>query len=810
MHILFLGCLVVMGLNSVAQNYPLKFNHISYKEGLSQSPIGAIFQDKKGFIWIGNREGLTRYDGYEFVSYSHKEGDHNSLSHNLIRSITQDSTGMLWVGTSNGLNVFDPVTEKFTYIDISQSKTVSAVLIDKQQYAWVASYDGLKRVRRKSSGKLEVLHIENDDLRNGLARALMQDQEGRIWIGFTNGIRCLDPSTLKIVPLPDAIRKEQDDRALTISSIREDKRGDIWFSTEGDGFFWYKKRQGTFHNFRNVVNLDTGLPSNVIKDILVYDNEDIWFGTRMGLSIFHKRTETFTNYQHDSSDLTSLSQNSIWNFLRDRSGNIWMGTYAGGLNIYYPRFSNFENIGERIGNKVGLSQSIVNSVLEENNGALWVATDGGGLNYIDRKKGISRCFFPIDKNGRQISHIMTMAKGSKGELYLGTLEGLGIFDDTDGTIDYLPIGTSGDSRTINALLAEENGNLWVGTHKFGVWMIDADGKIETLGSTAGISIQSLYATDEHIWMGTDGSLYCYDKKNKKLLRYREFDNYTVLSLFIDSKKRFWVGTHKGVALFNPRNNEKHFITQETGLVDNMVEAIVEDDSGNIWVSTQNGLSKISYTGQHGHFSDQNLSVDNYTSNNGLSSNRFMRGAVLKSERGELMFGGVNGLTTFYPEKIVRNAYLPPVVVTDFLIDNKSVRVGVENSPLASPIDETKQLTLKYDQNAITFKVAALNYINSSNNQYAYKLVGFDKEDEWYYAGNQRTISYTNLPEGSYILKIKVANNDGVWNEQEKSIAIKVLPPFWKTWWAYTIYISVFLGLLYLFYSYSIKTEKLRH
>jgi len=215
----------------------MKFNHISYKEGLSQSPIGAIFQDKKGFIWIGNREGLIRYDGYEFVTYSHKEGDRNSLSHNLIRVITQDSTGKLWIGTSNGLNVFDPVTEKFTYLDISQGKTVPALLIDYQNCIWIASYAGLKRIKIKSSNKLEVLHLENDDLKNGMTRALLQDREGNIWIGLANGIKCLNPSSLKIIPLPDVIRKRTELSEGAISAIREDEYGDIWISKEGKSFF---------------------------------------------------------------------------------------------------------------------------------------------------------------------------------------------------------------------------------------------------------------------------------------------------------------------------------------------------------------------------------------------------------------------------------------------------------------------------------------------------------------------------------------------------------------------------------------------
>jgi len=788
----------------------LKFSHISYQQGLSQSPIGAIYQDKKGFIWIGNREGLIRYDGYEFITHSHKEGDENSLSHNLIRTIVQDSAGMLWIGTLNGLNFFNPAKKKFEYLDISNKKTVSALLIDRKQSLWVASYDGLKRIDIKDGYKLKIYHLGNGDLKNvKIVRSLLEDSKGQIWVGHENGLTCIDAQTLKIKSLPHALKGNSALLNATIMAIREDNAGDMWFATEDQGVFWYSIKEDICRNYRHGSNQGNGLLSDVIKDILVFDDENIWLGTRQGLSTFNKRTLTFTNYKHNSSDPKSLSQNSVWNFLRDKSDNIWLGTYAGGLNIFYPGYNNFENIGEKKGNNLGLSQPIVNDVLEEKDGALWVATDGGGINYIDRKKG-KETYFPLkDNGGRDGSHIVkTMTKSKAGRLYLGTLEGLGYFDPADRIINYLPVGSDVplEKRRINVLLSDEN-IIWVGTNHIGLWTVNTDnGTIKRFESDSkvlnNIAINSLAIDDEKgLWIGTRDGLSYYNKKTQVIKKLKRFNQEVILSLFIDSKKRFWVGTEKGLVLFDPTSGTKHLIRESDGLINNIIEAIIEDNSGNIWVSTQKGLSKISYK--------KNAAINNYTSNDGLSSNQFLPGAALKTKDGELLFGGVNGLTTFYPEKIIKNNYVPEIVFTDFLIHNKSVNYRSKDSPLKSPIDETQEIILDYHQNSISFKVAALNYVNSSNNRYAYKLEGFDK-DEWYHSDYQRIANYTNLQAGTYVFRVKVSNNDNVWNEEGRSITVKVLPPFWKTWWAYIFYLFVFSALLYLFNSYSVKNERLKH
>ncbi|TZF86280.1 response regulator (plasmid) [Pedobacter sp. BS3] len=812
----YLLCICFTGICAVsaAQHYPLKFKHISYEQGLSQSPIGALFQDKKGFIWVGNREGLSRYDGYEFITYKHREGDANSLSHNLVRAIYQDSKGIFWIGTSNGLNRFNPSTEKFTYLDISDKQPVVALLEDKRQHLWIASYRGLKQINLNKNRNEAINWSGNEDiLKSGRIRALLLDKRGKIWVGLESGVKCIDPVNGKLLTLPDAMKNNATLLNAKIAAIHEDKAGDLWFASEDKGLFWYQSAANQCHNFRHSINTANSIPSDVIKDLLVYDEEHIWLGTRMGLSVFNKENLTFTNYQHIGGDVNSLSQNSVWNFLRDRSGNIWMGTYAGGLNVYYPGFNNFDNIGEKVGDNVGLSQPIVNAILEDPNGALWVATDGGGINYLNRATKQSRYIPLVDKSRQHSSNIVkVMARDNHGKFYVGTLEGLGIFTPSDGSVRYLPIDQEYPmvNRRVNTLIAD--GDLvWAGMHTTGLWLIRADGtttsfkhdpkNIYTLSSNC---IHALYRDGKQgIWIGTQNGLNFYSRQTNNITRYQAFDQQVILAVFKDSENRLWVGTETGLNLFDPETGKRQLINDQNGLINNVIESITEDNSGHIWVSTQRGISKINHAGT-------TFSIHNYTSNDGLSSNQFLPGAVFKTAGGELLFGGVNGLTTFYPEKIIKNEYQPHVVFTDFLIHNKPVTCRTKDSPLTLPIDDTKKLTLNYQQASIAFKVAALNYINSSKNQYAYKLEGFDKNDEWHYAGDQRIINYTNLPAGNYTFRVKASNNDGIWNETGRSIAITILPPFWKTTWAYIGYFLLFAGLLYLFNYYSVKTERLRH
>ena len=812
----------------VAQNH-LNFKHLTINEGLSQNTVFCIMQDKTGFIWVGTEDGLNKYDGYEFSIYKHENNNPKSLSHSQINVLLEDPKGNFWVGTSDGLNLFDKHSESFTKINsgtntgTGANDFISAIFYDSSGNLWIGTFGGLKRYDYQSK-KIVNYNIKTDAQNIAVSKrvqTIFEDSNKNIWISIGNDLKLIDPVSKKTLNLPTELEQHIQLRKGNVRVIKQSSNGELWFGTESSGLYRYNPATHQVLHYEHNLKNENSLPVNIVRTLFPYTANEMWIGTRDGLSVLNMTTNVFTNYRYNPYDAKTISHNSIRNIIKDKAGNIWLGTYAGGLNFFSSGGGNFSYIGQQSGNRLGLTHRVVSSILNDH-GALWIGTEGGGLNYIDRKKAVSKNY---TINSIQQNIVKSLAKDKIGNLWIGTYDGLSYLNTRSGKITNYEI-TENDSKPENkqvyALLAADDG-LWLGTDGRGLKFRANNGTITTYmhnaknkNSISGdIVLSLLNDSGNNLWVGTERGLNYYNSTTRTFTQFVHDNNNpfslqhnTILSLFKDSKNRLWIGTEGGgLNYYDKKSNRFYTVTVNLGLANAVIHAIREDKAGNLWVSTNKGLSRITFKNFKVPFTKNETEVRNYTVEDGLQSNQFTSGAAETGENGELFFGGINGLTSFFPEKIIYNTFKPKVVITDFLIKNNAVPIAQENSPLKKPIGETDTIELTYDQAFITFKFAALNFINPDKNQYVFKLKGF-YDDDWHYVGNQRTATYTNLDAGTYTFQVKAANNDGVWTNEIREIRIVVLPPWWKTWWAYSLYLLAFGGLLYIFYYYSVKTGKL--
>ena len=815
-----------------AQQESIKFNHLSFKEGLAQSPIATIVKDSKGFIWLGSWKGLTRYDGYTFRTFKHDNHQPKSISNNRVNAIVENKDGQLWIATSNGLNIYNPATEVFKRVDIRDVKGgrnyISSVLIDSYRNAWVATFDGVKQVDTQKWVLKEQAGLKDTtatSLYSAVTFILFQDKAKRIWVGSKNGVKVFDPKTKRLLPLPRGIANSKELMAAKIIVIKQDLTGNMWFGSETAGLFKYEPKTDQLRIFKHEESDSKSILSNWIRDIYVYDQQEIWIGTRNGLSIFNTQTQKFSNHTHSALNPNSLSDNTIWSFMHDNASGIWIGTFAGGLNVYYPSNANFDNIGERIGDRMGLSHLVVNAISEDKNGGLWIGTYGGGINYLNRNTGAYR-YYDIRNDQKQTRNgVKSLAEDADGNLWVGTLDGLCHFNKETKKIRFFKFAVAQgkfSENLINSIVPEQEG-VWVGTNGGGLRYLRPDGSYRTFVHSpkdqASISDNFVVAlikdNQNNLYIGTQNGLNYYDRKTDSFKRFvkrnqpNTLSNNSIITLFKDSKNRIWIGTDGGgLNYYNPAAQKFYALNEQESLTDDVVHAIVEDQQGNIWVSTDNGLYQLRFKNFQVPFNAQNVEVTHYNADDGLASNQFQTNAGLRLRNGEMLFGGINGLTSFFPNRLIKNKTKPQVAFTDFLVRNKPVLIDSANSPLEKSITFSDHIELKYDEGYITIKFAALNFINPEKNQYAYKMEGI-RGDDWHYSGTQREANYTNLSPGKYTFKVMAANNDGLWNTEPITLDITVLPPWWQTWWAFLIYGGILYYIVATIYQFQKNRAKLK-
>ncbi|SFW26718.1 Signal transduction histidine kinase [Sinomicrobium oceani] len=813
-----------------AQSPGLYFEHISYDEDFSPSMISCLAQSSKGFVWIGTENGLFRYDGYRFYRYV-RDKTQGSLSNNHVNTIFEDSEGTLWVGTNHGVNHFDKNADHFSPVDVSMTKGgrnyISSFTEDDAHNVWVGTFGGIKKLNKKEKLLENITSDSNFELNKSRVLSLFYDKDYGVFAGTAKGLKCFDPATSELRELPEVLRKNKSFLKAKIWKMVREPDGKLWFGTETMGAFLYSPEKNTLARFAHQYDDPATISSNWVNDIITVDASTTWFATKDGLSVYDKNSETFRRYRHHPLNNSSLTDNDIQCFLKDRYGCIWAGTMAGGINFYNKANSNFIHIGETTGQGFGLNNSIVRALTRENDHALWAGTYGGGLTYLDLEAQSSVSYMIEDKIDKKTKNAITaLARKDKDHLVCGTLNGLYEFDQRLKKFTPVPLSANGgveDERPITSLLADGE-EIWVGTDGNGLKRVLKNGSVEhylhdrSSHSLSDNFIMDLENSEEGIWISTQNGLNYFDKSLKKVTRiYRtgggpsSIGNNSLTVLFTDSKGRLWIGgDYDGLFCYDHTSDTFSRLNKEKGFTNAAIKSITEDARGHIWVSSEDFLFQISIKGTSATLGPDDYAITRYAAKDGVSVKQFSfkTGNVL-NER-QLVFGSTRGLIVFEPDELFKTPNDSEIVLTKLIINNETVVPGPGNGILKKTISETSEIIINHDQGYIGLEFSSLDFINPGKSRYAYKLDDGLRADEWHDTGTQNRINLSNLNPGDYILSIKSTNEDNGWNPRVKTLQIRVLPPWWKTWWAYLIYglVLILFGLgIFVFINNRVKLKR---
>jgi signal transduction histidine kinase/ligand-binding sensor domain-containing protein/DNA-binding response OmpR family regulator len=793
----------------------LRFQHLSIANGLSNNTVRSIIQDSRGFMWFGTSSGLNKFDGYNFTIYKSDPNEPNDVSCLEVLSICEDTSGDIWVGTKScGLYLYKREKDKVEYFALGPDSignfsdfSIRSILEDSRGKIWVGSANGLYSFHRTKGVVGHYLHQSNDStsLSNSMIYSIHEDQKNRLWVGTNNGLNLFDQKSGRFR------RYFYDAQGVfgPILTIYEDEHSTLWLSVYSGGLIRFNPSDGSYQRYLYSKSNKNTIRSNNVFDLKGDGQGHLYIGTENGgLNVLDLNSGEFDYYASKIEEKTSLTSNSIYSIYYSRDHILWLGTFNGGMNYASPQYLGFRYYQTA---KDGLNNPHILSITESKDGNLWIGTDGGGLNYFDRKTG-KFAYYLHDENeplSLGANEVTTILEDKRGHIWAGLYRaGLDLVDPQTGRFTHF-CHVPEDSNTIqhnliNTLLEDSRGNFYVGTET-GMDCFDRTTKTFRRWKDGIITTGVLSVIEDklsNLWVGTYGGLSFLDINADTARKYLYIDEAStirniVTTLYEDSKGHLWIGTLDGLYLFDKASQRFIRYTLDAKSLNNEVAGIVEDNTGNLWVSNNHNLIKME--GAVELPKDQRFI--NYGIYDGIKK-------LYRSRQGEILFGGNYGLNAFFPKDIVKNEHVPPVLFTSLKIFGKDAEIGFSESPLLKPISETKEMILTHSQSVITFEFAALNYIFPEKNQYAYFLEGFDKE--WNYSGNQRTATYTNLDPGQYVFRVKGSNNDGVWNEKGASVHIRIVPPWWKTTWAFLFYVLFVGGFSYGIWRFELNRARMKH
>jgi len=834
--------LLFIPINSFAQDENIKFEHLTVEHGLSSNTVYTIVQDSKGFMWFGTEDGLNKYDGYTFTIYKNDAHDSTSLSNSYIHNIYEDKKGILWVGTLYGLNKYNREQDRFTRFlynpnDSSSLSNNNITRIfesnhDQEDILWLGTSNGLIKFYR-ASGKCNVFYpagVEKVQTMANLIWDITEDNSGMLWISTgSKGMYKFDRDIEQFYHQSYDSDSTNQITVEEIFSICKDQSGHLWYGAmdEREGLIKFNPDTEDYTYYRHKPSISTSISTNNIRSTYTDKSGLLWVGTfQGGLNKFNPITEHFTRYLHKADIPHSLSSNTVTSVYEDHSNVFWVGTRRG-INKFDRNSVLFNQLKQNPWNRISLYTLSVTGITEtQHNGRnlLWLGTWGKGLFQLDRETGeiIQYRNNPDDPNSLSHDIVSRLVASHKEELWISTFQGLNKLDLSNGkfTRYYHDPGNPNSLSidVIRSIYLDRSGVLWIGTRDRTLDRFDPDNEKFTHINIGTDDIICFYEDQtDALWIGDDDRLIKLDKNKGTYTDYvqdpedtNSISNaliFTIYQSIQGNENILWVGTGGGLNKYDYRTEKFKSYTQKDGLPGDAIYTILEDEHGNLWLGTNHGLSK---------FNPKTEIFRNYDTRDGLFNFQFNWSSCLKSMDGQLFFGGTNGITAFCPDSIKDNFQIPPIVLTDFRIFNESVKItrggsdenlGVYYLPRhISLLDEIK---LSHKESIFSFEFAALDYHSPQKNIYAYKMEGVDPN--WVYTdASHRFASYTNLDPGEYTFKVKGTNKDGIWNEEGASISIIILPPWWRTNWAYLFYALLIIGTIYFVWKMQLKRVRIKH
>jgi len=797
-------------------SHPMRFDHLTLDQGLSQSNVLAVLQDSEGMMWFGTENGLNRFDGYEFSYYKRERGNSNALSNDFIFDIAEDAAGDLWLATNGGgLAKLDRKSgQVVTYRHDAESdnsissNVIRRITIDSAGIIWIGTRGtGLDRFDPETETVSRAdLGVEPAAV-SGTVFAIYEDASGTLWVGGDHGLSRIDKDSGESIAYVSDATDATSIGTHSVRAVIEDSSKQLWVGTFGGGLSRLDRDSGTFEHFAH----DPNDPATISNDRIssLYEDKDgrLWVGTSNGLNLVDKETGAAVHYGADDTDTSSLRDNSITTIFQDRSGLIWFGTKWQGVSTWNPRSWNYGFEPAREITASGHSQPNVMSIVDDGADTLWIGTMGDGLNAVNRNTGAVTKYRNDPQSEYTINddRVMSLMRDRTGNIWIGTMtQGITVLDAKTGSQQtFRHDADDANSLSANGIMTmheDASGRVWVGTFGGGISLYNPESQTfaryvanaDDPGSLSSNRVTS-FAEDPsgYMWVGTDsGGLNLFDPQTERFHQFGH-DPYdpstlaadTVYTINIDANDTVWVGTHGGGLdrvvgdAASPEEIQFSNTSQNDGLANDVIYGLQFDSEGWIWMSTNYGISR---------FHPESGEIRNLHRRDGLQSEEFNFGAHHRSDSGELFFGGVSGFNAFDPADITPNRVIPLIALTGFFRTGDTTKSDL-------PGEESETVEISWKDDVIAFEFAVMDYLAPQQNRYMYKLEGFDKD--WIDLGNRNRVTYTDLDDGNYLLRVKAANSEGVWNEAGFALPIHVKAAPWDTWWAYLGYVALLVNVI---------------